>query len=142
MTRGVAAPKKSHGLSLYFHEASRGRLSALAQLLNVTKSAVVALAVSRWVLQISRSGEAQWAWHLEQPFHENGKCKRKKPPGAPKTYVRLPENIVRQIESLAETLRIPLSAVVEQALLRWCREDPLVSAQRQQQVTSAIQGEA
>jgi predicted transcriptional regulator len=112
------------GLSLYLHESSRTRLSLLAEVLNISKTAVVAQAISRWVLQTASTQEAQWLWHIEKPFQED--TQRRKRGETFKMCARLPDHIIKQVEAFADTLHISLSAVVEQALLRWCREDPLV----------------
>lgn len=98
----------------------------LAGVLNTSKTAVIAQAISRWVFQASRLREPKWTWHVEHQFQESSERRGKRPAGTAKMYARLPDQIIRQVEAFAETLHVPLSAVVEQALLRWCREDPLV----------------
>lgn len=114
------------GLSLYLHEVSRDRLLMLAEVLSISKTAVVAQAVSRWVLQATKSRESRWVWHVEHSFHEGPRRRGKRGGGTFKMFARLPDSVIKQVEAFSDTLHVPLSAVVEQALLRWCREDPLV----------------
>lgn len=104
-------------LTLYLHEASRERLVALAGVLNISKTAVVAQAVSRWVLQ----GPVV-VWHVERPLQQ-----RARRGSTFRMCAKLPAGVGDQVEAFSDTLHVSLSAVVEQALLRWCREDPLVS---------------
>lgn len=104
-------------LTLYLHEASRERLATLSGVLNISRTAVVAQAISRWIPQGPVVG-----WHVEEPFG----VRRGRRGATFRMCARLPAGVGAQVEALADTLHVSLSAVVEQALLRWCREDPLV----------------
>jgi len=107
------------------HEASRDRLVMLAGALNISKRDVVAQAISRWVLQVTRQRDPRWVWYVEHPFHEELRARRKKK-ATTKIFARLPDAIIKQVEAFSDALQVPLSSVIEQALLRWCQEDPLV----------------
>jgi hypothetical protein len=120
------SPQPREGLSLYLHEASRDRLVMLTGVLNISKTAVVAQAISRWVLQVARQREPRWVWYVEHPFREETRTRRKRRTTT-KVYARLPDAIVKQVEAFSDALQVPLSSVVEQALLRWCSEDPFVT---------------
>lgn len=109
-------------LSLYLHEPSRDRLKILVQVLNTNCTAVIAHAVSRWVVAAVSNRDSVWSWYVETPFEEAPAKKT----NTVRVSVRLPTHAVKQIQGLAETLHVSLSAVVEQALLRWCREEPLM----------------
>jgi predicted transcriptional regulator len=134
---GSKSPQPRDGLSLYLHDVSRDRLAMLAGALSISKTAVVAQAISRWVLHVARQRESRWHWYVEHPFREEARARRKKRTTT-KIYARLPESVIRQVEAFADALHVPLSAVVEQALLRWCREDPLVKSEGNGQATSRV----
>lgn len=127
-------------LTLYLHEASRERLVALAAALNISKTAVVAQAVSRWVLYASCNHDPRWVWYVEKPLYGAPPRQRgRRASGTLKMYARLPAGVSDQVEALSDTLHVSLSAVVEQALLRWCREDPLVKQSNGQEQVEAQQ---
>lgn len=127
--------KTRDGISFYLHEASRDRLLMLTRVLGISKTAVISQAVSRWALA-TQSWGAQWAWHVEHPLQEVPRRRGKRNGGTVKMFARLPDSVIRQVEAFSDTLHVPLSAVVEQALLRWCREDPLVQHGAEQQLAA------
>lgn len=92
----------------------------LTEVLSISKGAVLTQALSRWLLQVRESPETKWEWYLERPFNRsNG---HRKANGAHRVEVKA--HMYEEVSALAETLNVSLSAVVEQALLRWCREEP------------------
>lgn len=107
-------------LALYLHQSSRDRLFLLAKVLNAPRTSVIAQAISRWALSAKGS---KWIWYVEEPLRISKKVSR----ASFRVCAKLPVKIGEYADALAETLHLPLSAVVEQALLRWCREEPFVN---------------
>lgn len=92
----------------------------LTEVLSISKGAVLTQALSRWLLQARQSQDTKWEWYLEKPFGRS--TGHRKANGTHRVDVKA--HMYEEVSSLAETLNVSLSAVVEQALLRWCREEP------------------